>query len=279
MLVALKVIDYQPGGLKKRFRTWCRKTGEVTSEFVPVANTRFLLITAEKDSKERVDWGKIRRLALGEAGRMLFGVDVYPPPNSGIIPYQGNALMRAIMLTSAMTVLQKLPATNGQRIVGIYDPEARMPEIVEKIIPLVADVRVVTHCPSGYHTAEDKIMQQYGATLTVTDRAEVMAPCILVLAPFGTEKLTNLGRGICFSGKPEVRRKVVGGYIPNVPPQIIKINPAGCDVWHFVSGLYELSGYYEIADTPPLMLSINGKNVTLQEVCWRLAGIDIGISV
>lgn len=39
------------------------------------------------------------------------------------------------------------------------------------------------------------------------------------------------------------------------------------------------AGAKKIASRPPLMLRIGGRNIHLKDAAWKLAGLDIGMSV
>ena len=101
----------------------------------------------------------------------------------------------------------------------------------------------------------------------------------MILAPDGMHGLHPRTRGIILSGVMENQRGVVGGYVLEVSKECLEAIPAGCDVWSFLSGLYERSDAKQIASHPPLLLQIGGQNIGLRDAAWKLSGLDIGISV
>ena len=81
------------------------------------------------------------------------------------------------------------------------------------------------------------------------------------------------------SGVPEDRPGVAGGYVPRVPAEWLSRLPEGCDAWAFLAGLYERSGLWELAAYPPSLLCMQGRTVPLREACWKLAGLDMSLTV
>ena len=122
-------------------------------------------------------------------------------------------------------------------------------------------------------------MDKYGATLPITADVRVLDNSMLVLAPYGLGQLRPHTHGLVLSIDQENYPGIVGGYVPQVSSACLNAIPDGCDAWDFLAGLYELSGVRTIALHPPMLLRLNGKNITLRDAAWKLAGLDIGISV
>ena len=277
MLVALTVREQTKRRFWQRGKRWAR--GEVSSRFVEVCGARFLLIDAEKNKDGTLDWQEIRRIACGECGRMLLPRGITPPAGSGVRPFHGTALQLALMLTTANQVLRMAAVPPRYMRVAVYDPLARLPALCTALLPFAADVRVVTDRPQAYAVQEQLAMDTYGAALPVTTDVRALDGSSLVLAPDGIQNLRPRVRGFVLSGRPEPQAGVISGYIPQVPQDCLNNLPDGCDAWQFLSGLYELSGAKKLGEKPPLLLRMGDKNLPLRDAAWKLAGLDIGISV
>ena len=269
MLVALQTRERAKRRFWQRGKRW--KKGAVTSRFVETCGARFLLIEAEKGRDGSIDWREVRRIACGESGRMLLPQGLLPPGDKGIRPFHGTALQRALMLTTASHLLRTAAVPPRFMRIGVYDPQARLPALAVSLLPFAADVRVVTDRPQAYAAQEQLAMEAYGAALPVTTDSSALDGCQLVLAPDGLNGLRPRAKGLILSGRPESQNGVVGGYIPQVPPDCLAKLPAGCDAWQFLAALYELSGARVLGETPPLLLRINEKNLSLRDAAWMLA--------
>lgn len=277
MLVALTIELRKKRGLWQRLLDGGR--GTVASRFMQILGVRYLLITAEPDRKGKLDWQEIRRIACGESGRMVLPAGMVPPADSGIRPFAGGALQRAMMQTTAHYLLRTATIAPHFRRIGIYDPQARMPYLASLLMPQAGDVQVVTNRPEAYSMQEQLVMEAYGATLPVSDNITALDNAHLILAPDGMNGVYPRTRGIILSGVMEKQRGVVGGYVLEVSKECLEAIPAGCDVWTFLSGLYERSDAKQIASHPPLMLQMGGQNISLRDAAWKLSGLDISISV
>ena len=277
MLVALQVRERGKRRFWQRGKRWDR--GEVSSRFVETCGVRFLLIEAEKNRDGGIDWKEVRRIACGESGRMLLPRHVIPPQGSGIRPFSGSALQQALMLAAAAHLLRLAGVPPRYMKAAVYDPAARLPALAGTLLPFAADVRVVTDRPQAYASQERFAMDAYGAALPVGTDIQALEGASLVLAPDGMQGRRPRVRGVILSGREENQPGVVGGYVPQVPPDCLEKLPEGCDAWQFLAGLYELSGARALGEKPPLLLRMGARNLAPRDIAWKLAGLDIGISV
>lgn len=278
MLVALQIQERHPRGWRQKIWERFRRAGEVRSHFVSVPGGRYIQIVAECDRHGRVDWREIRRVAGSEASRMLLPKGICPPPDSGISAFSGQALRQELMRQTALQLVRTVPALPRQTIV-IYDPQGRHPSLAEDLISLAADVRVVTARPAAYEEAGQQAMAQHGACLPLTDDDTCVRGAALVLAPDGVGGEFPSPKGWILSGAGGAHPHMITGYIPAACAAYMDTRPPGCDIWWFLAGLYELSTIRSIGAQPPLTLCAGSQHLSLGDVGWRLAGLDIGISV
>ena len=277
-MLAVLQLDTPP---KRTFWRRCRarRKNSVHEQVVPVGTSGYLQITAMPDREGRIDWEEVRQAAGREAGRMLFPAGVRPPGGYGFGSFSGHALSRALMTAAAQQLLRMASVPPKHMSIGLYDPSGSLATLVPALLPFAADVRVVTGRPQAYEGAERIAMAMFGAALPVTREAETLTGAKLILAPEGLGHIRPRARGLVLSGVPDDRPGVVGGYVPQVPPQWLQNAPDRCDIWRFLAGLYELSGLREIAAEPPRLLYVSGHTFSLRDAAWKLAGLDIGISV
>lgn len=275
----LAVLQLETPPKRSFWRRRARKEKPVRVQIVPIGSGGYLRIAACPDAQGQFDWDGIRRAAGREAGRMLFPAGVRPPAGYGFGSFCGHALARALMASAAQQLLRMASVPPKHMSIGLYDPSGSLAALVPALLPFAADVRVVTGRPQAYEGAERIAMAMFGAALPVTREAETLTGAKLILAPEGLGHIRPRARGLVLSGVPDDRPGVVGGYVPQVPPQWLQNAPDRCDIWRFLAGLYELSGLREIAAEPPRLLYVGGHTFSLRDAAWKLAGLDIGISV
>lgn len=278
MLTVLRIDRPRPRLWRQRLRHRFRRRGEVTSRPVTLPDGHYLLITAAENRRGQVDWREIRRIAGHEAAHLLLPAGVTPPPDSGIIPFAGQALQQALMLQTAQKLLQMVPTLPRRRIV-IDDPQGHHPLLAEALIPHAADLRILTAAPDAYAPMVASVMAQHGACLPVTADPACITDAALVLAPDGLTAPSPLPRGWVLSGVAGSHPRTITGYIPADSAAYMAALPPGYVSWQYLAGLYERSGIHRLGDAPPLTLCAGGQTLSINDAGWRLAGLDIGLSV
>lgn len=278
MLTVLQIERQRPQGFRRRFRRlFCRK-GAVSSRIISLPDGHFLLITAEENRRGLVDWEEIRRIAGGEAAHLLLPSGITPPTDSGIAPFKGQALQQALLKATALHLLTTLPALSRRRIV-IDDPDGRHPQLAPPLIPLSADLRILTAHPDAYTAVVTAAMEEHGACLPVTGNKTVTADAALVLAPDGPTVGTIPPRGWLLSGRPTSQSHAITGYLPSDAARYLPYCPSGIDGWAFLAGLYERSHIESLGATPPQTVYAGDRPLSIRDLAWRLAGLDIGLTV
>ena len=268
---------------RRRWMSLRLRPPAVKSELVKAGSGRFLRITAETGRNGRPNWNDVKNAAGREASRLLLPRGISPPPEVRIAPFQGTELFRRLMAATAVELLKSVSINPRLIKISIYDPQAAMPDLPLLYLPYASDVRVVTKRPERYKAQQYTAMLQFGAVLTVTGETAQTNGSLLLIAPDGLsqgdENFSVNGWILTTRYNESYAKGVIHGYLPRVPHSLLTLTPPGCDTVQFLSGLYELSNVREIAAKPPEFLQTGGHTITLKDAAWRLAGIDIGISV
>ena len=283
MLTAVCLAEPRRRWLSRRIRP-----PEVRAEFAAAGSGRFVKITAEVGRNGEPDWAAVRRAAGREAGRLLLPAGVTPPAGSRIGRFAGHALSRRMMENAALALLQAVGMHPRLVQVGIYDPQAVCPDLPLRFLAYADDVRVATGRPDRYARQRYAAMAEYGAALMVGEDPSALEGSLLILAPDGPPAGDRplRAKGLLLSALPCGSPAFCGGmagvadaYRPRVPEALAAACPRGCGLEGFLAGLYELSGVQEIAEGPPEFLRVGGRLLALKDAAWRLAGLDIGLSV
>ena len=266
---------------RRRFLSRRRRPPEVRAEFVGAGSGRYVKITADVGRDGQPDWTAVRRAAGREAGRLLLPQGFVPPVQARVGTFDGIALARKMVEKAGVALLKAVSMHPRLVQIGVDDPQGSCPDLPLAFLPYAADVRVATRRPDRYARQRYLAMELYGATLSVTAEPGSLSGSLLLLAPDGpSEGMERVaGRGLVLSAVPAQGKAVVDGYIPRAPRGVLEANPPGCDPQRFLAGLYELSGVREIAAGPPEFLRMGAHILTLRDAAWRLAGLDIGITV
>lgn len=278
MLTVLQIDRQRPRLWRQRIKRLFRRKGEVTSRLVTLPGGHYLLITAAENRRGQVDWREIQRVAGNEAAHLLLPNGITPPPDSGIIPFAGQALQHALMLQTALKLLRMVPSLPRRRLV-IDDPQGNYTTLAQALIPHAADLRILTTAPAAYASIATAVMEEHGACLPITTDPACIADATLVLAPDGLTAPRPLPRGWVLSGTATPHPRTITGYIPAHADAFMDALPPDCDIWLYLAGLYERSGIHRLGDAPPLTLCAGEQTLSINDAGWRLAGLDISLSV
>ena len=251
VLTVLRVLTVPP--LKRRRRQRLPAWGE-RRIVMPLGEYRLLTAVSGGDG---IDWAAIREAAGGEAARLLLPAELAPPTGCGVIGFRGNALARALM---ERTLCDRLREWNAPRhmAVGIYDPAARMPLLPLSLLPLAAEVRVVTRQPARYAETARRAMTEQGAGFWLGEDWRALRELPLIAAPDGLDGLPLIGTLGTYAAVEQRRHGVIDGYLPAQAPRLRPFVPPDILPERFYAALYECGGVTALAAEPPAALHQNG---------------------
>ncbi len=273
-------------------RRWHRR--RLFGEWRRFGGTRYLILSAETDRNGEADWTAIRQaLAHGDL-RLVPARSVVLPPD-GPTAFADGALKRELMRHTAEYLIGALsgafggrsdngilsPRPSGRRLmVGVYDPSGEWAEHLSDLTDFHAYLRVVTDAPDAYAAAAQTGMDRAGAALPVGDNRAALNRCALIVAPDGVDGLAIPPRTLVLSGvSGEAHPQVADGYLPAAVRERLGEIPNDCDAAAFLSAVYEEDGDASLAEGIPLAVTVGGGTVSMRDILWRVAGLDIGISV
>lgn len=264
---------------RRRFFGRRKRLPAVSAAWQAAGGGKFLHIQAEMGMDGLPDWDGVRRAAGREAGRLLLPHECKPPSGRGIAPFAGVALDRRLMALAGMALLEMLAFNPRLVQVGIYDPQAVLPEMALDFVKLAADVRVVTGREERLQRTQREAMLRYGAVVSVSGDTAALRGSLVLLAPDGLppgweEKSAMWGMALTAAGGAHpalaAGENVADGYVPRAPFSLNGVLPPGCEASRFLAGLYELSGVREIGGRPPEFLMAAGKTLSLKDAAWRI---------
>lgn len=140
-----------------------------------------------------------------------------------------------LFLNTALRFLREQPESPNMRILGFTDDEARLQERIIPFVRLAKTVKIYTRFPNRYDELSQEILAEWGLSVIVSDCAEVLKDCNIILAPFfetalGTRGvLYRTGEQICYTGEQLL-----------LPQEEEARRPEDTDAVLFAAALYEL---------------------------------------
>ncbi len=186
--------------------------------------------------------------ALGRCSEYLVLCGNYTLPENKLLNvYRPSKLPQLLLMNSAVSFLDKLRYDKTQFSVGIVDKRGDYTEFIEAFVNRAASVRVVTDCPERYEPVCEKLFDEWGFSLVVSQSFSLIKDCDLTVSPeTNTERLYN--RSIVYYDKEKKQRNIYKAGQFNLPEEYKKLMPEGVNGLIFASALYELCGVKSIKE-------------------------------
>lgn len=220
---------------KKRLFTRRRCLAEAAQTAVK-GGAPFLRLTVTPSAKG-IDWALAER-AVGRNGSFALLPDgIEPPQNSRIQRFEPEILPLKIMLNTAV---KELADGQGQgRSLLICDEKAVLAAYVDSAAPCASLIRVQTEQPQAYYETAARLMERFGAAISVCPMGSETEPFDAAVAnqPVTSAKVNYDAQSLLDGKMPFV-----------VPEEYQRLCPEQIDLFLFLCALYECSGVRAIGE-------------------------------
>lgn len=232
MFAVVKFSDSPKGFFKKLFSVFSRKT--VYNEKVSVAPGVFFFMLTCSFTPDRADWDMIEESAGAAKSRIIFPENVNVPER--FMRNSFEKLRKKAFIETALKILKNQEC----ECVTIDDREGFYVNDIEKFVKLAPLIRVVTNNPERYDSVSEKIMEDSGATILMSDENTDFGSTWLVTysggAWHGEDIRAITAADICFGAKKLIRLSNL-----KFANEYSKLVPDGINSEKFLSALYECS--------------------------------------
>ncbi len=183
-----------------------------------------------------VDWQAVARCAGCGSQSVISNISL--PPASSLKAFSADTLPLLIMLNTAAKSLSKDEAAKKRRLL-ITDKYAVLPDYIDKIVLGAARIKIVTDFPDKYYSAAVRVMERFGASITVCNQVEKSEKFD---ASIGLETIVATPLPFTFD---KVSSEEL---IQIIPEEYLRLCPEGIDKFTFICALFECSGVREIGE-------------------------------
>lgn len=204
---------------------------------VPVRGGAFFYdVTVYADRRGEVDLTELPKAVGSSAQRILLcdGMDLELSPPMRL--FKPSLFFSVVFMHSALDFLKADDTPPEQRILGIVDPDARLPQAILPFVKLAKTIKVYTKSPQRYKTLSDELLEDWGLSLILSETPQALSDCTVLLDPFAQN-------GKSFSGLLTLHKNgksVLAGESIVLPPEYAERCPPGADPALFAAALYEL---------------------------------------
>lgn len=187
--------------------------------------------------RKGIDWKTVALAAGNSAEFMLLPQGIKAPETSGIKEFIPKFLPGVILLNTVASVAAESGSKNHSAV--IVDKGGELAEYVERIVPYVAKITVVTQLPEAYFEPSVDIMERFGATVKVCMQLNESEQFDYGISDEEIECATRLFRPSSVLN---------GEYRIEIPEEYRKLCPQGIDPFLFACALFECSGLKSVGE-------------------------------
>ena len=201
-----------------------------------------------KAYRGRCPWEAVENAAGALRSRMLLPPSIVPPEESGLLPFSPSVFCERLLFNTAVRSIEKMRLDPCRVSVTLFDENAYLVDLVQSLVPLAFQIRVVTACVAAYETLGEYLLEKFGISLVVSARSDdsVLSSTFIISAP--GKNVPLVFPGILFTNRKErmMNAVVMTGEGFDLPQKYAPLLPEKIDPLTFAGALYELCGADEL---------------------------------
>lgn len=239
MITSLQIIEEENNTIISKLRSLffpCKiETGIVRSDNISVYNIRY------HKRRGSIDFEKLYDKCIGHSKVILCdkNVNLF---NTPFRRFESTLLNKCLMKNYIINILTLSEISPKDLKISYYDPDAGNPSFVSELLRFSSNLTVVTDMPKFYEKEVDRITDNSGASVLVSNNTSDLFPCDILIAPDIIRKaIPSYESSLIFTcAKPAVSLcgNIICGYPSDFPERITSICPEGTDIGYFISAVY-----------------------------------------
>jgi len=237
MFAALELLARETG-IKNRIRNAWRPGKPELRQVNVRAGAAFFVLSCPWN-KRGLDWEAIRETAGRLSQKLLLPPGVVPPEDSGCAALVCTKYRQKLLFNTGLTLIKQCGLPPRRTSITVLDSGARLTAEIRQLMPLAATVRVISERPERYRDLQESLMDEFGASLLVTEAPNAAQGITFILA-LDSDCPVFTGDTVVFSnGEPSHCRFAVSGSGCILPEAYAAVLPPGIVPEAFAEALYE----------------------------------------
>ncbi len=209
---------------------------------IPVRGGAFFYdVTVYADRRGEVDLTELPAIVGGSVQRILLCDGICLELSPPMQLFRPSLYFLMVFMNSALDFIKAEDTPPEQRILGIFDPDARLTQAILPFVKLAKTIKIYTEQPEKYETLSADLLENWGLSLILSENPKTLSDCTVLLDPFAEN-------GKSFSGTLTLHKNgkaVLAGESVGLPPVYAERCPQGADPALFAAALYELCNISE----------------------------------
>lgn len=242
MFGILKIEDRKKGFINS-LRYALNKPEPMLQKITVKNGAPFFVLTVTKNKSGGVDYQEIYKILGRCAKRIVVSRDTDIDETDSIGLFRPEILPHLMLFNSGIKLAGNyVKAQSGNKLTAVVIDKNGV--LNERIIPLVKlfnNIKIVTAKPQNYESVSEKILDEWGLPLLITDNEASASVCDFILSPFKSE---NAVLSDCIAVKNQESGSLTRftGEGVTLPAEYSELIPENVDPLIFSSALFELCG-------------------------------------
>ena len=192
--------------------------------------------------------------------------------------FEGFELNKKLLENFICDILENSETDPAQLSISYYDPDADSPAFAERLLKYSSKLTVVSNMPRFYENESDRLLNEYGVSMIVSNSLDRLYPCDILIAPCKIKRpLPSVPSTPVFTvHRPlvAVPGNIITGYDIEIPEKYKPLKPDSTDKDYFLSGLYSLCAAHDIGALIPHSCKSDCRTFTKSDII-RLIGASV----
>lgn len=243
MFAVLQIEKGQEEGIFARFLHKMKKR-TILTRTVQTKLGEYLLVTTYS---EQINWDKVAQIT-GRAGRnLVLPRRIQLPQGCPVRRFEPDAFRLQVLLNTCVDVIRHTKLPLYRKIVTLVDQDGAYTQFVPDLLCYCMTVKVVTAAQERYGTLSEKMMEELGASIVVTDHMEGSDGSMLIIAP-DAEQAVQVAQPVAVITAGDIDRpalcKLVGDLRIQPKGDLAACVPKEIDALDFAAAMCQLSGWH-----------------------------------
>ncbi len=258
------IVNVKPSGKRKIKKG---RTVEKVYEYFTAKGERFYVADV-LDSEKGVDWNEVAHFLGRHSSHILLNKNIILPENANVGRFEPVAFKNLLIFNTLELLLKQMYLAGCRATCYINDPKGEYYSLLDKIARYSARTTVITSDKLRYITKAAMIYDDYGAGISITERASIQSDNAVIIDTSGT----FFGkRGVVFSAFDNgITPKYTDGF-----NELKALCPPYISTVDFLGAVYELNRDKRLDSALCRMFSFAGDDISALQILEKLVPKNI----
>lgn len=217
------------------------------------------------DSERGVNWDEVSYFIGKHSKHVLLSRDLLFPDYSLLKRFEPADLKNVLLFNTLGNIFKQMYMYGYRITCYVYDPKGKYASLLPKTVRYASETIAVTNSAFRYFSVSSAVYSDFGASVTVTDKAEITDKAAVIIDTVGD--FDYKGTGMLFSvGDNGITPECVDGF-----DNFKKLCPDYIDMLDFLGAVYTRNREKSLASAVCRTFSRNDESLSVNDIIKELS--------